>query len=257
MAAFTYKGRSPQGELVRGRLDADTADEIAMRLIGAGITPIDIGPSSEQESSFKKLWLSLGGGKPKTVDLMMFSRQMYRASRAIAEQLGTMSTSIQEDLSGIAVIKHYTLEPEREAKFRLLNDEYLARSLTLVRSRGTLTPLFAMLGGAGTLIVLWAGGREVIAGRLSVGGLVAFNAYLVLLSWPTIALGWIIGIWQRGLAAWIRVRELLSTVPRIADPPDEVGVGVGTWVGSTCASRAEESEHASEELAHGGSAQEA
>jgi ATP-binding cassette subfamily B multidrug efflux pump len=156
----------------------------------------------------------------------LFSRQMYKASRAIAEQLGAMSTSIQEDLSGIAVIKHYTLEPEREAQFRRLNDEYLTRSLTLVRSRGTLTPLFAMLGGAGTLIVLWAGGREVIAGRLSVGGLVAFNAYLVLLSWPTIALGWIIGIWQRGLAAWIRVRELLSTAPRIADPPGEAGADV-------------------------------
>jgi ATP-binding cassette, subfamily B, multidrug efflux pump len=162
----------------------------------------------------------------------LFSRQMYKASRAIAEQLGTMSTSIQEDLSGIAVIKHYTLEPEREAQFRRLNDEYLARSLTLVRSRGTLTPLFAMLGGAGTLIVLWAGGREVIAGRLSVGGLVAFNAYLVLLSWPTIALGWIIGIWQRGLAAWIRVRELLSTAPRIADPPREAGVEVDVALGA-------------------------
>jgi ATP-binding cassette, subfamily B, multidrug efflux pump len=136
-----------------------------------------------------------------------------------------MSSSIQEDLAGIAVIKHYTLEPEREAKFRGLNDEYLTRSLALVRARGTLTPLFAVLGGAGTLIVLWAGGREVIAGRLTVGGLVAFNAYLVLLSWPTIALGWIIGIWQRGLAAWVRVRELLSTAPRICDPPDEAGAG--------------------------------
>ncbi len=150
----------------------------------------------------------------------LFSRKMYKASRAIAEQLGTMSASIQEDLAGIAVIKHYTLEPERESKFRGLNDEYLARSLSLVRARGTLTPLFAVLGGAGTLIVLWAGGREVIAGHLTVGGLVAFNAYLVLLSWPTIALGWIIGIWQRGLAAWVRVRELLSTAPRIADPVD-------------------------------------
>jgi ATP-binding cassette, subfamily B, multidrug efflux pump len=155
----------------------------------------------------------------------LFSRKMYKASRAIAEQLGTMSSSIQEDLAGIAVIKHYTLEPEREAKFRGLNDEYLTRSLALVRARGTLTPLFAVLGGAGTLIVLWAGGREVIAGRLTVGGLVAFNAYLVLLSWPTIALGWIIGIWQRGLAAWVRVRELLSTAPRICDPPDEIGAG--------------------------------
>jgi ATP-binding cassette subfamily B multidrug efflux pump len=152
----------------------------------------------------------------------LFSRKMYKASRAIAEQLGIMSASIQEDLAGIAVIKHYTLEPERESKFRGLNDEYLARSLSLVRARGTLTPLFAVLGGAGTLIVLWAGGREVIAGHLTVGGLVAFNAYLVLLSWPTIALGWIIGIWQRGLAAWVRVQELLSTAPKIADPADPV-----------------------------------
>ena len=150
----------------------------------------------------------------------LFSRKMYKASRSIAEQLGTMSSSIQEDLAGIAVIKHYTLEPDREARFRELNDEYLTRSLALVRARGTLMPLFAVLGGAGTLIVLAAGGREVIAGHLTVGGLVAFNAYLVLLSWPTIALGWIIGIWQRGLAAWVRVRELLGAAPRIADPPE-------------------------------------
>ena len=151
----------------------------------------------------------------------LFSRKMYTASRGIQEQLGVMSTSIQEDLAGIAVIKHYTLEPTRQAKFRALNDEYLTRSLALVRARGTLSPLFAVLGGAGTLIVLWAGGREVILGRMTVGGLVAFNAYLVLLSWPTIALGWIIGIWQRGIAGWVRVRELLETAPKIADVPAE------------------------------------
>ncbi len=156
----------------------------------------------------------------------LFSRKMYGASRAIQEQLGVMSTSIQEDLAGIAVIKHYTLEPTREAKFRALNDEYLTRSLALVRARGTLSPLFAVLGGAGTLIVLWAGGREVILGRMTVGGLVAFNAYLVLLSWPTIALGWIIGIWQRGIAGWVRVRELLQTAPRIADAPVVSGSAV-------------------------------
>jgi ATP-binding cassette subfamily B protein len=147
------------------------------------------------------------------------SRKIYGFSRSIQEQLGVMSTSIQEDLTGVAVIKHYTLEPVRETKFRALNDEYLRRSLALVRARGTLSPLFAMLGGAGTLIVLWAGGREVILGHMTVGGLVAFNAYLVLLSWPTIALGWIIGIWQRGIAAWTRVRDLFETEPRIADGP--------------------------------------
>ncbi len=146
------------------------------------------------------------------------SRRMYHWSRALQEQLGLMSASLQEDLAGVAVIKHYTLEPVRDAKFRALNDVYLDRALALVRVRGTLSPLFAVLGGVGTLIVLWAGGREVIAGHLTVGGMVAFNAYLVLLSWPTIALGWIIGVWQRGIAGWARVRELLQTPPRIADP---------------------------------------
>jgi ATP-binding cassette subfamily B protein len=148
------------------------------------------------------------------------TRRMYKASREIAEQLGVMSSAVQEDLAGIAVIKHYTLEPARAASFRVLADKYAERSLALVRARGAMMPLFAMLGGLGTLIVLAAGGREVIAGRMTIGGLVAFNAYLVLLSWPTVALGWIIGIWQRGVASWGRVRELLATETKIADGPD-------------------------------------
>jgi ATP-binding cassette subfamily B protein len=156
------------------------------------------------------------------------SRRIHRASRAIQDQLGTMSTVIQEDLAGIAVIKHYTLEESRQQAFRGVNDEYLARALSLVRVRGALMPMFAMLGGIGTLIVLWAGGREVIAGRMTVGSLVAFNGYLVLLSWPTFALGWIIGIWQRGMAGWARVRELLDTRPGIADAPDTVPAHGGT-----------------------------
>jgi ATP-binding cassette, subfamily B, multidrug efflux pump len=145
------------------------------------------------------------------------SRLMYKASRDIQDQLGKMSTSIQEDLAGMSVVKHYTLEERRHARFRVLNDDYLARTLRLVRSRGMLGPLFAMLGGAGTLIVLWAGGRDVIAGRMTIGALIAFNALLVQLSWPTIALGWIISIWQRGVAGWARVRELLGTPPAIRD----------------------------------------
>lgn len=82
MTAFVYKGRSPQGELVQGRLDADSADQIATRLLGSGITPIDIGAVSERGPGLKKLWLLVGGGKPRTVDLMMFSRQMYTITKA-------------------------------------------------------------------------------------------------------------------------------------------------------------------------------
>jgi MSHA biogenesis protein MshG len=82
MTVFVYKGRSLQGELVQGRLDADSADQIAARLLGSGITPIDIGALSERGLDLKKLWLSMGGGKPRTVDLMMFSRQMYTITKA-------------------------------------------------------------------------------------------------------------------------------------------------------------------------------
>jgi MSHA biogenesis protein MshG len=82
MALFSYKGRSVGGELVEGRLDADTAEQIAARLFGAGITPIDIGLASDRDSNLTQLWTSLGRGKPRTVDLIMFSRQMYTITKA-------------------------------------------------------------------------------------------------------------------------------------------------------------------------------
>jgi ATP-binding cassette subfamily B protein len=119
------------------------------------------------------------------------------------------------------VVKQYALEPLRHAAFSRQNELYLDRSLRLVRARGTLGPLFARFGGVGTLIVLWLGGREVIHGRLSVGGLVAFNTYLIALSWPTIALGWVISMWQRGQVGWQRVRDILATPPGITDVGDE------------------------------------
>lgn len=146
-----------------------------------------------------------------------WSRRIYTASRALQEQLGALSTSLQEDLAGMAVVKTYALEDRRHAAFARQSQLYLDRALSLARTRGSLTPLFAVIGALGTLIVLWAGGREVIAGRLTLGGLVAFNAYLAYLSYPTIALGWILAVWQRGVAAWVRVRDLLASEPAISD----------------------------------------
>ncbi len=138
------------------------------------------------------------------------TRRLYRTSRDVQDQLGTMSTTIVEDLAGIATLHTYGLESLRRERFDALNTEYFGRSLRLVRARGLLMPVFALIAGGGTLIVLWMGGREVIAGRMSVGTLVAFNAYLVYLSWPTLALGWVMALWQRGIAGWVRVREILD-----------------------------------------------
>jgi ATP-binding cassette subfamily B multidrug efflux pump len=153
----------------------------------------------------------------------LWSRGIYGASRALAEQLGVLSTTLQEDLAGIAVVKSYALEERRHAAFARQSNVYLQRALALARTRGSLTPLFAVIGALGTLIVLWAGGREVIAGRMTLGALIAFNAYLAYLSFPTIALGWILAVWQRGVAAWVRVRDLLATEPGIADDAEDAG----------------------------------
>lgn len=151
------------------------------------------------------------------VTARLWSRSIYTSSRGLQDQLGVLSTTLQEDLAGIAVVKSYALEETRHAAFARQSQLYLERALALARARGGLTPLFAVIGALGTLIVLWMGGREVIAGRMTLGALVAFNAYLVYLSLPTIALGWILAVWQRGLAAWVRVRDLLSVVPAIGD----------------------------------------
>ncbi|HEX2657025.1 MAG TPA: ABC transporter ATP-binding protein, partial [Polyangia bacterium] len=153
------------------------------------------------------------------VTARLWSRVIYGASRALQDQLGVLSTTLQENLAGIAVIKGYALEERRHAGFARQSHAYLERALSLARARGALTPLFAVIGALGTLIVLWMGGREVILGRMTLGSLVAFNAYLVYLSFPTIALGWILAVWQRGLAAWYRVRDLLETPSDIADAP--------------------------------------
>ena len=166
------------------------------------------------------------------VTARLWSRVIYGASRALQDQLGTLSTTLQEDLAGMAVIKGYALEDRRHAGFAHQSQRYLERALSLARARGALTPLFAVIGALGTLIVLWVGGREVIAGRLTLGGLVAFNAYLVYLSFPTIALGWILAVWQRGLAAWYRVCDLLDTPSAITDGqglPAEAATGGPSW----------------------------
>jgi MSHA biogenesis protein MshG len=82
MAVFAYKGRSSRGEAISGKLDSESIDQVAARLLNAGITPIEIAPIGDAETSLGRLWVQLGRGKPKTADLMLFSRQMYTITKA-------------------------------------------------------------------------------------------------------------------------------------------------------------------------------
>lgn len=149
-------------------------------------------------------------------------RGIYQKTRESQEALSELSARVQENLSGMAVVKAYAREEAELRTFEALSREYTARSIELSRHRASILPLIGLMGGAGVLIVLIFGGAAVQRGELSLGEFVAFTGYLGLLVWPTLALGWILSLWQRGIASWERMRELLVEVPTLREPADPV-----------------------------------
>ncbi len=143
------------------------------------------------------------------------SRRVYARSLAVQEQLAVISNHAQENISGIQQVKTYVQEEHEITRFRELCTEFRRRNLSMAALRGVMLSLIGIVTGVGTLVVLYVGGGFVISGRIGFGDFVAFNAYLGLLVWPTIAFGWIINTFQRGLGAMVRLDEVLVAQPRI------------------------------------------
>ena len=158
---------------------------------------------------------------PLILGVRSLSRRLFLRSRAVQEQLAEISSRAQENISGIQQVKTYVQEEREIAGFRELCSEFRDRNLAMARIRGGMMSLIGMVTGVGTLVVLGVGGRFVITGRISFGDFVAFNAYLGLLVWPTIAFGWIINTIQRGAGAVDRLGEILDRPPAIPSPFDE------------------------------------
>lgn len=144
-----------------------------------------------------------------------FARRLYERSLEAQERLGALSAKVQENLSGVMTVRAFQREKDEQAVFSALNDRYLEVNMALARIRGTMFPMMGLAGALGSVIVLWLGGHRIIEGRMTVGMFVEFNAYLAALSWPTVALGWMISIWQRGLASMVRINEIFSAQPTI------------------------------------------
>jgi len=134
---------------------------------------------------------------------------------AVQEHFSTLTTRAQENLSGARIVRAYRQEAAEIARFGAINDQYLTLNMSLVRLWGTLNPLFAFFGGLGAVIVLGAGGALAIRGTISVGSFVAFGMYLTMLTWPMIALGWVVNLFQRGDASMGRLAEILNIRPAI------------------------------------------
>jgi ATP-binding cassette subfamily B protein len=152
-----------------------------------------------------------------SISVAYFGAVIHRRFERIQEQLSEISAITQETLSGVRVVRAYRQEPFEIERFRLANEEYVRRNRGLIRVLGVYQPSMGFLMGIGALLVLWLGSREVVAGRMTVGELVAFNSYLMMLSWPMIAFGWVTNLLQRGMASWKRMLEVMDTPPAVTD----------------------------------------
>lgn len=152
-------------------------------------------------------------------------RGLFRRSHAIATTTGALSTRLENFIRGIRIQRTYGLEDDERERFSALNDRLLRDHLSLVRLRAVLWPLLSLLTAAGTLLVIWRGGSMVLTGELSIGEFVAFNAYLGQLVWPSMAVGFLLAVLQRGRASLLRLQEVLlapeTARGSLAPPPEE------------------------------------
>ncbi|HYA36536.1 MAG TPA: ABC transporter ATP-binding protein [Candidatus Binataceae bacterium] len=141
------------------------------------------------------------------------TRSLMERSLRVQEGLGALGAKVQESLSGIHVVKAYTIEEHDAGRFRGLNDQYNEQGIALARVRGALLPMIGVAARCSTMIVLVYGGSLVRSGTISIGDLVAFFGYLGQLAWPTTSIGWMLSIYQRGKAAMKRLDEIFNATP--------------------------------------------
>ena len=192
-------------------------------------------------------WLTLFTFLPLpavSIVIQTFGRRIHERFERIQAMFSDISARAQENFSGARLIRAYVQEEAEIASFEKENDEYIRRSLKLVRLMGMLWPTLELLLGCAVVLVLWLGGREVLNGHttftrvtelipsnpgitttlhldgsMSVGQFVSFTTYMVQLTWPIIALGWVINIFQRGTASLIRINEIMHEESEIQDEP--------------------------------------
>ena len=150
---------------------------------------------------------------------MWLGRAIHERFEAVQEHFSTMTTRAQENLAGARIVRAYRQEQAELDRFAALNEQYLTKNMGLVRLYGIMNPAFGLLAGLGAVTVLGVGGALAVSGTISVGAFVAFGLYLGMLTWPLIALGWVVNLFQRGAASMARLAEILDQAPTVANPP--------------------------------------
>jgi len=144
---------------------------------------------------------------------------IHKRFESVQEEFSALTTLAQENFAGVRVVRAYRQERAEILRFSSLNERYLEKNMSLARLYGAMNPMFGLLAGLSAVVVLGFGGSLAVRGTISVGSFVAFGFYLGLLTWPLIALGWVINLFQRGAASMARLLDVLDAVPEIQSPP--------------------------------------
>ena len=152
-----------------------------------------------------------------SIVVQYFGRRIHERFERIQASFSDISAQAQENYSGARLVRAFAREESEMSIFERLNRQYIARALRLVQLMGMLWPTIEFILGISMMITLLVGGHQVLAGRISVGKFVAFNTYMILLTFPIIAIGWVINIFQRGTASLKRIDEILRSEPDIDD----------------------------------------
>ena len=159
-----------------------------------------------------------------SITVKMFGAAIHKTFEEVQEKLSDMSAVVQESLTGVRVVRAYRQEQAEIDRFRESNIDYLRHNRRLSRLQGAFFPTMSLFLGISALLALWLGSRDVMSNRITIGELVAFNAYLAQLAWPMIAFGWVTNNIERGMASWKRMLVIMDTVPAVRD---EQGLGIG------------------------------
>jgi ATP-binding cassette, subfamily B, multidrug efflux pump len=154
-----------------------------------------------------------------SIVIQYFGRKIHDRFERIQAMFSDISARAQENFSGARLIRAYVQEEAEIRSFEEANTEYIRRSLRLVRLMGMLWPTLELMLGTAVVLVLWLGGREVVTGRMTVGQFASFSTFMLQLTWPIIALGWVINLFQRGTASLARINEIMLEKPGIEDAP--------------------------------------
>ena len=152
---------------------------------------------------------------------LWMGKRIHERFEAVQDHFGELTTLAQENLAGVRVVRAYRQEEGEIRRFDAMNDAYLEKNMRLVRLYGAMHPSFALLAGIGMVAVIAFGGALVIRGAITIGSFVAFGLYLGMLTWPLIALGWVINLFQRGAASMARLLDILDARSALAVPPPE------------------------------------